>query len=79
MASYNVGIAHVFDAIRLTEKYGGDPQKWDGNVSYYLRKKSNPEFFNDSVVFYGYARGEEPYQYVNDIYDRYNHYLNILR
>ena len=79
MASYNVGIAHVLDAIRLTEKYGGDPKKWDGNVNYYLRKKSNPEYFNDEVVYYGYARGEEPYNYVNEIYDRYNHYRNILQ
>lgn len=79
MASYNVGIAHVLDAIRLTEKYEGDPAVWDGNVNYYLRKKSNPQFFNDSVVRYGYARGEETYKYVNEIYDRYNHYLNIIR
>ncbi|MDD2324155.1 MAG: transporter substrate-binding domain-containing protein [Bacteroidales bacterium] len=79
MAAYNVGIAHILDAIRLTEKYGGDPEKWDGNVNYYLRKKAEPEFFNDSVVYYGYARGEEPYQYVNEIYDRYSHYRNIIQ
>jgi len=78
MASYNVGIAHVLDAIRLAEKYEADPQKWTGNVDYYLRKKSEPEFFNDEVVYYGYARGEEPFKYVNEIYDRYNHYLNII-
>ncbi|PID93931.1 MAG: lytic transglycosylase F [Bacteroidetes bacterium] len=79
MASYNVGLAHVLDAIRLTTKYGGDPQVWDDNVNYYLRQKSNPKFFNDSVVYYGYARGEEPYKFVNDIYDRYNHYVNIIQ
>lgn len=79
MAAYNVGIAHVKDAIRLTKKYGKDPTKWNGNVAYYLRKKSNPAFYRDSVVRYGYARGEEPYNYVNQIYERYQHYRNILK
>ncbi|HKP36437.1 MAG TPA: transporter substrate-binding domain-containing protein [Pyrinomonadaceae bacterium] len=29
LASYNTGAGHVEDAQRLTEKYGGNPQKWD--------------------------------------------------
>ncbi|MCF8232018.1 MAG: transporter substrate-binding domain-containing protein [Bacteroidales bacterium] len=78
LASYNVGLAHVKDAMRLAKKYGKDPSKWNDNVAYYLRRKSKPEFYRDSVVHYGYARGEEPFQYVNKIYERYQHYQNIL-
>ena len=78
LAAYNVGLAHVNDAMRLAEKYGKDPTKWDGNVAYYLRRKSQPEFYRDSVVHYGYARGEEPFNYVNQIYARYQHYRNLI-
>ncbi len=78
LASYNVGHAHVKDAMRLAEKYGKDPTQWNGNVAYYLRRKSMPEFYQDSVVHYGYARGEEPFKYVNQIYERYQHYQNII-
>lgn len=78
LAAYNVGIAHVFDARRLAEKYGRDPNVWDDNVAYFLLNKSDPKFYNDSVVYYGYCRGEEPFNYVNDILYRYEHYLNVI-
>jgi len=78
LASYNVGLGHVLDAMRLAEKYGKDPQKWD-DVSYYLLNKSKPKFFNDPVVKYGYCRGEEPYNYVNEILERYEHYKNVVK
>jgi len=78
LASYNVGLGHLLDARRLAEKNGKDPNKWAGNVDYYLLNKSKPEFYNDPVVKYGYCRGEEPFNYVNDILERYKHYQNIL-
>jgi membrane-bound lytic murein transglycosylase F len=78
LASYNVGLGHVLDAMRLAEKYGKNPQKWD-DVSYYLLNKSKPKFFNDPVVKYGYCRGEEPYNYVNEILERYEHYKNVVK
>ncbi len=78
LASYNVGENHVADARRLAEKYGADPDVWDGNVAEYLLKKSKEEFFNDEVVRYGYCRGREPYDYVNEILYRYNHYARAL-
>lgn len=67
IGSYNVGIAHVLDAMRLSEKYGMDPQVWDGNVARALLMKSKPEYYNDPVVRYGYCRGSEPVGYVKDI------------
>jgi membrane-bound lytic murein transglycosylase F len=79
LASYNVGIGHVFDAMNLAEKYGKDPHKWENNVDYYLLHKSEPKYFNDPVVKYGYCRGEEPYNYVNEILERYEHYKNVMQ
>ncbi|MDE6453083.1 MAG: transporter substrate-binding domain-containing protein [Muribaculaceae bacterium] len=67
IGSYNVGIAHVLDAMRLCEKYGMDPAVWDDNVERALLMKSKPEYYNDPVVRYGYCRGSEPVAYVRDI------------
>jgi membrane-bound lytic murein transglycosylase F len=78
LASYNVGLGHVQDAMRLAEKYGKDPSKWEGNVDFFLLNKSKPKYYNDPVVKYGYCRGEEPYYYVNDILERYEHYKNVV-
>ena len=73
LASYNVGQGHVQDARRLAEKYGKNKNKWK-DVSEYLIKKSKRKYFKDDVVFYGYCRGEEPYNYVKEIIERYEHY-----
>ncbi len=78
LAAYNVGIAHIFDAMRLAEKYGRDPAVWTDNVDYFILNKSDPFFYTDSVVRYGYARGEEPYQFVDDVFARYNYYRGII-
>jgi membrane-bound lytic murein transglycosylase F len=77
LAAYNIGLGHVQDAMRLAEKYGKDSTIWEDNVEYFLLKKSDPNFYNDPVVNYGYARGTETYNYVRDILYRYNHYLNM--
>ncbi|MBS2097948.1 MltF family protein [Carboxylicivirga linearis] len=78
LAAYNVGLGHVQDAMRLAEKNGKNPLIWKDNVDYYLLNKSKPEFYNDPVVKYGYCRGEEPYHYVTDILERYDHYKNVI-
>jgi membrane-bound lytic murein transglycosylase F len=78
LASYNVGLGHVLDAMNLAKKYGKDPLVWDDNVDYYVLHKSEPKYFNDPVVKYGYCRGEEPYHYVTEILERYEHYKNVM-
>lgn len=78
MASYNAGLAHVLDAQRLAKKYDKNPERWDNNVDYYLLNKSKPKYYKDTVVYYGYCRGSEPYNYVNEIYSRYQHYINLI-
>lgn len=78
LASYNVGIGHVIDAIRLAEKFGKNPAVWDNNVDLFLLNKSNPVYYSDPVVKFGYCRGDEPYLYVKNIVRRYNHYKKTL-
>lgn len=78
LASYNVGPGHVEDARRLAEKYGKNPFLWDANVAEYLLLKSKPKYYNDEVAYYGYCRGTEPYNYVKDIINRFNHYARFI-
>jgi len=77
LASYNVGPGHVLDARQLARKHGRDPEVWDNNVAYYLLRKSDPEFYHDPVVEHGFCRGEEPFNYVIEVLDRYEHYKNF--
>jgi membrane-bound lytic murein transglycosylase F len=78
LASYNAGIAHVLDARRLAKKYNRNPSIWDNNVDTFLLLKSNPKYFKDPVVKHGYCRGSEPYKFVTEIMQRYEHYKNII-
>ncbi|MDX9881702.1 MAG: transporter substrate-binding domain-containing protein [Prolixibacteraceae bacterium] len=78
LAAYNVGLGHVIDAQRLAKKYDKDPAKWDGNVDYFLLNKSASRFYNDKAVRNGYCRGEEPYNFVNNVISIYMHYKNAI-
>ncbi len=78
LASYNVGLGHILDARALARKHGKDPDRWNDNVDYFILNKSNPDYFLDPVVRHGYARGYEPYRYVGEILNRYEHYRNIV-
>lgn len=77
LASYNVGMGHVNDAIRLTDKYGGNPKKWM-DVREYLLKKASEKYYSDPVVKYGYCRGTEPVNYVDAIMEDYQRYMDII-
>ena len=78
LGSYNVGMGHVNDARALAEKFGDDPDTWDGNVSKYLALKSKPKYYNDPIVKLGYCRGEEPVEYVKTILGLYQTYLQFF-
>ncbi len=71
VGAYNSGIAHVYDAIALAEKYGKDPRKWDGNVAEAILLKSKPEYYNDPVCKYGYFRGRQTVTYVSQVMNLY--------
>lgn len=78
MASYNVGLGHVYDACALTEKFGGDPTVWN-EVSPNLLKLSQSKYYKDPVVKLGYARGSEPVNYVDEILQRYDRYKQLIK
>lgn len=78
LASYNIGYGHIQDAMRLAEKHGSDPRIWTGSVEQWLMKKSDPKYYTDPSVKHGYARGIETMNYVREVIERYDHYVNII-
>ena len=78
LASYNVGEGHVLDARRLAEKFGKDATIWDNNVDSFLVRKAYPSFYRDEVVYNGYCRGAEPYNYVKKISTIFGHYNELV-
>ena len=78
LASYNCGFGHIKDAQVLATKYGKDSLNWDNGVDDFVLNLSKPEFYNDPSVAFGYARGYEPYEYVKEIFERYNNYRTFV-
>lgn len=64
LAAYNVGMGHLEDARILTERAGGNPDRWQ-EVKQYLPLLSKRKYYR--TVKHGYARGWEPVQYVENI------------
>lgn len=71
LASYNVGYGHVEDAQLLTEKAGKDPHKW-ADVKEFLPLLQKKKYY--SQTRHGYARGNEPVIYVQNI----RRYFDVL-
>jgi len=74
LASYNVGYGHLEDARILTEKGGKDPDKWI-DVKEFLPLLQKKKYYKQTR--YGYARGNEPVIYVQNI-RRYYDVLNWM-
>lgn len=68
LASYNVGFGHLEDARRLTEGAQENPDKWQ-QVKQFLPLLRQKKWY--SKTRYGYARGNEPVQYVSNIRQYY--------
>ncbi|PCJ46439.1 MAG: membrane-bound lytic murein transglycosylase MltF [Gammaproteobacteria bacterium] len=64
LASYNIGWGHVEDARILTERQGADPDRWV-DVKERLPLLRQRKYYKQTR--YGYARGNEPVQYVDNI------------
>lgn len=79
LASYNVGITHVMDARALAHKYGKNKNLWEENVAVYLRLKSDPKYYNDSICRSGYCRGEQTCIYVDEVLARYKRYVQLKK
>ncbi|RLM26400.1 lytic transglycosylase F [Brenneria alni] len=64
LAAYNMGYAHLLDARKLTEKQQGNPDSWV-DVKMRLPMLSQKRYYTQTT--YGYARGHQAYNYVENI------------
>ena len=64
LAAYNVGLGHLEDARKLTQRLGGNPDAW-ADVKKHLPLLSKKKWYK--TVKHGYARGGEPVHYVKRI------------
>lgn len=71
LASYNIGLGHLEDARKLTNKDGKNPNLWT-DVKQYLPLLSKKQWYEQTR--HGYARGGEPVRYIENI----RRYYDIL-
>ncbi len=76
LAAYNMGLGHLLDARRLTKNLGGDPDNWL-DVKKNLPLLAQKRYFTN--LKYGYARGYEAFQYVENIRRYMNSIVNYQR
>ncbi len=75
LAAYNVGFYHLEDARILTQKQGGNPDKWS-EVKERLPLLSEPKWYEQAK--YGYCRGDEPVRFVNRVRVYYDVLAKII-
>ena len=78
LAAYNCGLYHVKDAQKLAESNQLDINIWDGQVDQMILALSYPKNYNKDIIKYGYVNGIEPYKYVSEVFERYNHYTQFI-
>jgi peptidoglycan lytic transglycosylase F len=71
LAAYNVGLGHLEDARKITENQGANPDTW-ADVKTHLPLLRKRRWYKNTK--YGYARGNEPVGYVQNI----RHFYNVL-
>jgi len=71
LAAYNIGMGHIYDAQLLAKKFGFNPNIWS-DLKKVLPLLAQKKYYR--TLKYGYARGEEPVNYVEAIYN----YKDIL-
>ncbi len=77
LAAYNAGLGHVYDARRLAESTGKDPDRWFQNVEEALKLKMDRRWHEKTR--HGYCRAVETIQYVSSIQSRYDVYVRHVK
>ena len=76
LAAYNMGLGHLIDVRRLTKDLGGDPDNWL-DVKKNLPLLAEKRYYSN--LKYGYARGFEAFNYVENIRRYYYSLINSQR
>ncbi len=74
LGTYNVGMGHIADARRLAAQLGNDPDEWE-HIADALLRLMNRKYYQHAR--YGFKRGIETVNYVEDIMDRYQRFHTV--
>ena len=77
LAAYNAGIGHVHDARRLARQLGLDADRWFDHTEQAMLLLSKKKYAQKAR--YGYVNGREPVNYVRDIRQRFEAYIELDR
>jgi len=66
----------MHDAWQKTQK---NPNKWTVSVDSCVLNLSEKEYYHDPVVYYGYVRGDETFNFVEEIMGRYKIYSELIQ
>ncbi len=77
LAAYNAGSGHVQDARRLAGQLGHDPDRWFGHTEQAMLLLEKKQYAKKAR--YGYVNGSEPVNYVRDIKQRFEAYIDLSR
>jgi len=77
IASYNLGLGHILDAINLAIKYEGEIYNWE-QVSKWLLNKAQKKYYSDPIVRNGYCYGRLTVYFVNIVFDTYENYVQLI-
>ncbi len=75
LAAYNAGIGHVHDARRLARRLGKDPDKWFANTENAMLLLTKKKYAKKAR--YGFVNGQEPVNYVREIKQRFEAYVDL--
>ncbi|MCP4494927.1 MAG: transporter substrate-binding domain-containing protein [Gammaproteobacteria bacterium] len=75
LAAYNAGVGHVHDARRLARNLGHDPDRWFENTEQAMLLLSKKKYAKKAR--YGFVNGKEPVNYVRQIKDRFEAYVEL--
>ncbi len=76
LAAYNIGFGHLEDARILTQKRGGNPDKWQ-DVRETLPLLRQREWYRQTL--FGFARGNEAVTYVENIRKYYSTLIQLTQ
>ncbi len=77
LAAYNAGAGHVHDARRLAKQKGYDPDRWFDHTEEAMLLLAKKEYARKAR--FGYVNGREPVNYVRDIRQRFEAYVELGR
>jgi membrane-bound lytic murein transglycosylase F len=77
LAAYNAGSGHVQDARRLAGQLGHNPDRWFGHTEQAMLLLGKKQYAKKAR--YGYVNGSEPVNYVRDIKQRFEAYVDLSR